>query len=89
MDSEQVFNPEIEKYVVVVEWTKPSNRNMHVFICKENGELFWEENNETISSRGHKVTVEFDPKVIPKGTYTVMLTDDDNMVYQKNVVLVQ
>jgi len=84
-----VFNPTIEKYVVVVEWSKPSSRNMHVLVHKENGELFLEEKNEQISKRGHKVTVELDPKKVAKGKYTVILRDDDNTVYQKNEVYVQ
>lgn len=84
-----VFNPEVEKYVVVVEWqNSTSNRNLHVFVLKEDGEVFYEHNDETITSRGHKATVEFDPKKVPKGKYTVILRDDDNVIYQQNEVLV-
>lgn len=84
-----VYNPEISRLYVDLNWTNKDLINMHVLVFKSDGTLYKEiKDGERISPKGHSLRVEFDPKKDPHDTYTVCLKDNENYVYLKKRVIV-
>ncbi len=78
------------KVYALVHWgLEEGYRNMHLTIFKENGEIYKTiEADQVIDKYGFTVTVQFDPKLDPKGVYLVKVFDDANKVWDQKTVIV-
>ena len=79
-----------EKVYVTMHWgIDDGYRHMHLTIYKENGEIYKTIGaDQVIDKYGYTVTVRFDPKVDPKGLYSVTLHDDAGKVWDKKKVII-
>ena len=87
--NQPVVKPNNEKIYVTMHWGNEGYQHMYLYVYKENGEVYKKiEADQVIDKYGYTVIVQFDPRVDPKGVYTVQLHDEYNKVFsQKRVVV--
>ncbi|WP_146146798.1 hypothetical protein [Taibaiella chishuiensis] len=86
----EVFDLNLSKVYVPLNWKKESRRQMHVVIFDHNRKVYREiKSGQVSNSKGeHEISVEFDPDRDPLGVYYVQLRDDESDVWiEKRVVM--
>lgn len=87
----EVFDLDISRVYVDLNWNKESRRNMHVVVFDHNRKVYRNvESGQVSNSKGeHDIKIEFDPERDPLGVYYVQLRDDENTVLQEKRVVMQ
>ncbi len=87
----QLFDCNLSKVYVHLNWNRESRRQMHVVIFDQDRKLYREITSGQVSnSKGaHEIKVEFDPDRDPSGVYYVQLRDDESTVWIEKRVEMQ